>query len=229
MLHVLQDTSIFKLRSLALGAALIGSLVLTGCAGPIAHWIVATRIHQGDLALTNGNLAEAELSYNLALRVDPHNHLARVGFVNVAGDYAQSMYSKGKFSQALEIINEGLKIDPSSVRLAALKTSIARAKLKREIVISNYPTYKDKGVQIRHAYAQLDLANKSILASLLRFSYTYDANQLTTAIKQSYELQLDVAKNTNRLIVYRQEVESGFPESTHQATSTGAASLLPLP
>lgn len=229
MSHALRGTSIFNSRTLTLAIAFGGSLLLGGCAGGVVHWIVATRVAQGNTALANGNLAEAELSYNLALRVDPRDHTARAGFVNVAGDYAQSMFAKGHFADALTIITEGLKIDPASVRLAALKRSIERAKLQREIVISNYPTYKDAGVQIRHAYAELVPANKNILAHLLRFSYTYDADQLTTAIKQSYELQIDVAKNTNRLIVYRQEVQSGIPESAHAITSTGAASLLPLP
>lgn len=219
----------FNARSLVLAAALGGSLLLTGCAGSIEHWIVATRVAQGNTALANGNLAEAETSYNLALRVNPLDHAARAGFVNVAGDYAQSMYVKGDFADALAIITEGLKIDATSVRLAGLKRSIERAKLQREIVISNYPTYKEAGVQIRHSYITLVPANKNILAHLLRFSYTYDSNQLTTAIKESYELQLEIAKNTNRLIVYRQEIESGIPESTHETTSTGAASLLPLP
>ena len=210
--------------------ALLGSLTLTGCAGPIEHWIVETRVHQGDVALERGNLADAELSYRLALRVDPKNEAARTGFVQAAGDYAQAEYSKGQFDTALTIINEGLKIDPSSVRLSALRTSIDQAKLKREIVISNYPTYRDAGVQLEHAYAEIDVSNKGILQSLRSFSYTYDADQLTKAIKQSYELQLDVAKDTNRLIVYRQLVESGIPETAHAADGLGTgASLLPLP
>jgi hypothetical protein len=43
-------------------------------------------------------------------------------------------------------------------------------------------------------------------------------------------MQLDIAKNTNRLIAYRQLVESGAPQA--QALSTknaSSASLLPLP
>ena len=96
-------------------------------------------------------------------------------------------------------------------------------------MISNYPTYKDAGVQIQHAYQQLDVSNKAILASLKRFSYTYDPDELTAAIKHSYDLELDVARNTNRLITYRQIVSSGVPETTHATTSANAGSLLPLP
>ncbi len=219
---------IFKFRPLAI-LGLLGTLALTGCAGPIERWIVQTRVHQGDVALERGNLADAELSYRLALRVDPADEAARTGFVQAAGDYAQAEYAKGQFDTALTIINEGLKSDPSSVRLSALRTSIDQAKLKREIVISNYPTYREAGLQLQRAYAEIDVSNKAIMASLRSFSYTYDAVQLTKAIKQSYELQLDVAKDTNRLIVYRQLVESGVPESARAASSASGASLLPLP
>ena len=68
-----------------------------------------------------------------------------------------------------------------------------------------------------------------LLSDLQRFSYTFDSDDLTAAIKRSYELQLDIAKNTNRLVVYRQLVSSGVPETRSQTTTFGAASLLPLP
>lgn len=210
-------------------ALLLSLISLCGCAGPIEHWIVNTRVHQGDVALDRGSVRDAELSYRLALRVDPHDERARAGFVEAAAALAQELYSKGQFDDALATINDALTFDPTSVRLSALKTSIDEAKLKREIVISNYPTYREAGVQIERAYDQLNLSNKEILKSLKRFSYTFDPEDLTKAIKQSYELQLDIAKNTNRLITYRQVVQSGVPVTTHEATSSNAASLLPLP
>lgn len=223
MWHVLRINSISKLVCAACAAILLG-----GCAGPVEHWIVDTRIHQGDVALERGNVKDAQLSYSLALRIDPADDRARAGFVVSSADYAQEQYSKGAFDDALATIAGGLKYDPSSVRLAALRGQIEDAKLKREIVISNYPTYKDAGLQIQHAYQQLDVANKALLASLKRFSYTYDTDELTAAIKSSYDLELDVARNTNRLIAYRQVVSSGVPETAH-TTNVNAASLLPLP
>jgi hypothetical protein len=96
-------------------------------------------------------------------------------------------------------------------------------------VISNYPTYKDAGVAIQRAYQQLSVTDRSILANIKRFSYTYDPSDLTTAIKSSYDLEMEVARNTNRLITYRQVVSSGVPESTHASTNVNASSLLPLP
>jgi len=212
-----------RLASLGLLAA------LCGCAGPVEHWIVDTRVHQGEVALARGNVKDAALSYSLALRIDPNDERARAGYVQTSAAYAQELYTKGDFDDALAAIAGGLKYDPSSVRLDALKGQIEDAKLKREIVISNYPTYKDASVQIQHAYAQLGVANKAILTNLKRFSYTYDTEDLTLAIKDSYDLELDVARATNRLIAYRQVVSSGVPETTRSTTSVNAASLLPLP
>jgi tetratricopeptide (TPR) repeat protein len=210
-------------------AALAVILPLTGCAQPIEQWIVNTRVHQGDVALERGNVRDAELSYRLALRVDPEEPHARAGYVEAAAGLAQSEFTKGDFDDSLATISEGLAVDPQSVRLAGLKTAIEQAKLKREIVISNYPTYHESGAQIQHAYEQLNTTNKLLLRSLKRFGYTFDADDLTDAIKRSYELQLDVIKNTNRLIAYRQLVTSGVPAAEPGATTGNTTSLLPLP
>jgi tetratricopeptide (TPR) repeat protein len=210
-------------------ALVLAVLSLTGCAGGVEHWIVNTRVHQGDVAMQRGNVRDAELSYRLALRVDPKDQRASAGLVQAAGALAQQLYTNGDFEDALSTIDEALKVDPSSVRLAGLKSAIEDARLKREIVISNYPTYKEAGASIERAYDQLNTANKSILTSLKRFSYTYDTTDLTSAIKRSYSLELEVARTTNRLINYRELVSAGIPESAHTTTSAGAASLLPLP
>jgi tetratricopeptide (TPR) repeat protein len=207
---------------------LLGAAMLSGCAGSIERWIVNTRVHQGDTALHRGNVRDAELAYGLALRVDPQDFRARAGYVEAAAGLAQAEYTKGDFDDALATIEQGLAVDSQSVRLAALKTTIEQAKLKREIVLSNYPTYRESGVQIQRAYEQLDTTNKLLLRSLKRFGYTFDGDDLTDAIKRSYELQLDIVKNTNRLIVYRQLVTSGVPAAAQGAT-TGTTSLLPLP
>jgi tetratricopeptide (TPR) repeat protein len=210
--------------------ALSAAWLLAGCASSIENWIVNTRVHQGDTALAHGNVNDAALAYRLALRVDPRNSRARAGFVQAAAELAQVQYSKGAFDEALATVEGGLAVDPESLRLEALKTTIDQAKLKREIVISNYPTFHATGLEIQRAFAQLNVTNALLLRSLKRFGYTFDADDLTAAIKRSYELQLDIVKNTNRLIVYRQLVTSGVPETPAQsATSGGTTSLLPLP
>jgi hypothetical protein len=142
---------------------------------------------------------------------------------------ARREFSKGSFDDALATVDGGLAVDPQSATLAALKQTIDQAKLKREIVVSNYPTFRAGGVELQRAYQQLNATNALLLRDLKRFGYTFDADDLTSAIKRSYELQLDVAKNTNRLILYRQLVSSGVPELPSQSTTFGAASLLPLP
>jgi tetratricopeptide (TPR) repeat protein len=204
-------------------------LATAGCAGSVENWIVNTRVNQGDVALQRGSLHEAEIAYRLALRVNPHNPRARTGFSEVSATLAEVDYRKGDFDDAMTVLTEAQRYDPQSVRLQALRLQIEDARLKREIVSSNYPTYERAGSQLGESYTSLNLQTKSILRSLKRFSYTYDTQDLTKAIQDSYELQLDVAKNTNRLIAYRQLVESGVPTTTTTTTSSPSGSLLPLP
>jgi tetratricopeptide (TPR) repeat protein len=203
--------------------------LLAGCAGPIERWIVNTRVHQGDVALERGDARDAALAYRLALRVDPSDEQARAGFVEAAVELARLQYAKGSFDDALATVNGGLSLDPQSAALVALKATIEQAKLKREIVLTNYPTYRAAGLEIQRAYAQLNATNAILLRNLKRFGYTFDTENLSAAIKISYELQLEIAKDTNRLIVYRQLVSSGVPETPAESTTFGAASLLPLP
>ena len=206
-----------------------GLLTLCGCAGSVERWIVNTRVHQGDVALDRGSLHEAETAYRLALRVNPRDPRARAGFSTAAANIAEADYRKGDFDDALTTLNEAAKYDPQSVRLQALRSQIDDARLKREIVISNYPTYAAAGNQIQDSYAALSTQTKTILKDLKRFGYTYDTQALTKAIQSSYEMQIDVAKNTNRLIAYRQLVESGVPAAAQTETSAPGGSLLPLP
>lgn len=215
-------------RAAAFSLAIVATL--PSCAGPVERWIVNTRVSQGDGALERGNLHEAELAYRLALSVDPKNARARRGFAQVSVDIADSDYHHENFDDALATLAGAAKYDPTSVRIQAIRSAIEQAKLKREIVISNYPTYGAAADELQKGYAALTDQNALILKSLKRFNYTFDTNDLTSAIQQSYEYQLDVSKNTNRLIAYRQLVESGVPESAKGLPNVAApASLLPLP
>jgi tetratricopeptide (TPR) repeat protein len=217
------------LKKLAAVCAIGLTVALQGCAGTVESWIVNTRVNQGDVALERGSLHDAETAYRLALRVNPHNQRARAGYSQVSIAIAQVDYRKGDFDDALVTLDQAQKYDPQSVRLQALRSEIQDARLKREIVISNYPTYQKAGLQIQEAYSTLNEQNKAVLKSLKRFTYTYDTQDLTRAIQDSYELQLDVAKNTNRLIAYRQLVESGVPAAEKAETTAPSGSLLPLP
>src|SRR5215469_12366976 len=124
-----------------LAGAIVLSLALGGCASSVQQWIVNARVHQGAIALERGDVRDAELAYRLALRVDPKDPPAQSGYVRAAAGYAQELYAKGDFDGALATIHDGLVVDPESVRLAALKRTIDQARLNREIVVSNYPSY----------------------------------------------------------------------------------------
>lgn len=216
-------------RSIACGLALLAGS--SACAGPVEQWVVDTRVRQGDAAIAKGNYTEAQLAYNLALKVDPANERARAGYSTVAAQIAESEYKAGHLDDALATLTKAAAYDPQSVRMQALRSQVEQAKIKREIVVSNYPIYKETAAQIRKSYALLSLQNKAITDGLKKFDYTYNINELNKAIQNSYELNLDVARNTNKLIAFRQLVEAGVPgdKTTADPGLAAPASLLPLP
>src|SRR5580698_583712 len=101
MSHASQMLSISRIA-----LAVTATVLFAGCAGPVTRWIVDTRVHQGDVALDRGNVKDADLSYRLALRIDPNDPRARSGIVQSSADLAQEQYTKGDFEDALATINE---------------------------------------------------------------------------------------------------------------------------
>lgn len=217
-------------RRVVFALALAASASLCGCSGGgLKHYIVSTRNDQGDMALAHGNLQDASLSYRLALQMDSQDEHARAGLAQVQLRLAVQQYQGSRFEDALASLAVAAKYDPQSVRVAEVRSEIEQARVKREIVLSNYPTYRETGRQIQRAYRDLRALNLKIVASLQRFDYTYDSGQLTQAIQNSYLLGEEVNKNTNRLISFRQLVEAGAPSATGTEPLAPAASLLPLP
>jgi len=215
-------------RALALGVVL--ALAASGCATSISDAIVTTRNHQGDLALANANYADAAVAYRLALQLSPHDEHARAGLAEVQLKLADQLYQNSKFDEALAALAIAARYDPQSVRLAALRSEIDDARIKREIVVSNFPAYRDTEITIRRSYAQLKTQSAAVVAALQRFDYTYDSAQLSKAIRASFELNQEVGRLSQRLINYRQLVESGSPvKATETSTASSASSLLPLP
>ncbi len=220
-------------------AAVLCVLPLNGCASNITGWIVETRNHQGDVALSRARMSipispayleEASKAYALALRVDPTDVHARSGAVAVQLENAAQDYRASKFDDALAAVAVAAKYDPTNVRVAQLRSDIEEARLKREIALSNYPTYKDSATSLRRAYDGLKVYNARVTASLKRFDYTYDINDLNEAIRQSYDFDEVIKRDTNRLVQFRQLVESGAPESARSGAPVAPpASLLPLP
>lgn len=214
---------LFAAISLAFAAS------LAGCSGSVSTFIVATRNHQGDLALASKNLPDASTAYRLALRLAPDDAHARSGLADVQLQVAALDYTLSKFDDALAALAVAAKYEPESVALAQLRAEVESARVKRAIVLSNYPTYGETGLALRKAYAALHKESSSIVATLQRFDYTYDSSELEKAIRASSRFNAEVSRLTARLVAYRQLVESGSPERTGETPLAPAASLLPLP
>jgi hypothetical protein len=218
----------FAVRRIALAMLASTLVATTGCASSISAWIVQTRNHQGDVALQHGNSPDASVAYQLALRVDPANTHARAGLVGVQARIAQQMFTASRFDDAVKALDVAIRYAPGDPRVDALRAQIEQAEIKRDIVVSNYPSYRETGAGLRRSFVQLRTQAQEIAAALHRFDYTYDSSELSQAIRQSYELDSQVTRLTDRLIQYRQLVDSGVPENADTAIAP-AASLLPLP
>lgn len=202
---------------------------LGGCAGPLERYVVSMRNHQGDLGFEKGALKDASLAYRLALQVSPNDEHAREGLAAVQIKIADNLFHTSRFDDALIALGVASAYDPQNVRLAEIRSDIEGAKVKREIVLSNYPTYKETGEALRRGFTQLPKLNARIVAGLSRFNYTYDSSNLTQAIRDSYSLGEEVTRNTNRLIQFRQQVETGSQSRRGDLPEAPAGSLLPLP
>jgi hypothetical protein len=210
--------------------ALLGLvLATTGCSSSVRTWIVQTRNHQGDVALEHQNDADASVAYQLALRVDRSDEHAKAGLVAVQARIAQKLFADSRFDEAKAALAVANAYAPGDDRITALNNQIEQAEIKRDIVVSNYPAYKETGDAIRRSLATLRTQTTAIATSLKRFDYTYDSNELTEAIRESYELSGQVVRITNRMIAYRQLVDSGVPASAEGSELAPPASLLPLP
>ncbi|MGB8267259.1 MAG: hypothetical protein WCE44_13090 [Candidatus Velthaea sp.] len=205
-------------------------LATTGCASGVAQWIVQTRDRQGDIALSHLNYADASVAYQLALKIDPTDKHAATGLVSVQLRLAETAFAASKFEDAIDALMIAAKYSPNDDRVASQRSQIEQAEIKRDIVVSNYPAYRETGAQIRRSYDAVKTQSAAISLELRRFNYTYDTADLTKAIQLSYELNADIARYTNRLVQYRQLVESGVPERAHaEETLAPPASVLPLP
>jgi tetratricopeptide (TPR) repeat protein len=204
--------------------------VTTGCGSSVTGWIARERDRQGDLALSRTNYADASLAYQLALKVQPKDEHASRGLVSVQLHIAQAQFAGSRLEDAIESLMLAARYSPDDERIDAMRSEIEQAEIKREIVVSNYPAYRVIGAGIRRSYDNIKEQSAAISLALRRFNYTYDTEDLTKAIDLSYALNSDIARYTNRLVQYRQLVESGAPESsTRRENLSPPASLLPLP
>jgi len=213
------------LVALVIGLALF--LIIGGAPG-LAHWIVAVRDHQGDLSLEGQHFGDAARAYHLALAIDPNDARARAGYVQAETSLAATMSERSLFVDALNALRLAARQDPQNVRIAGLIADISNARLRSEIVRSNFPAYRPMTADIEHAYEHLQAEHAEVIAHLKRFGYTYDTTDLTRAIRASLDLSTETARLTARLSTLRTLVSAGSITATGRG-SNAPESLLPIP
>jgi tetratricopeptide (TPR) repeat protein len=215
-------------KRLILAAVLVCALCSSGCAGPITQWLIGLRNSQGDAALARPNLPEAEKEYRLALALDPRNKHARTGLAEVLYLRAKQDFAGTKLDEASAEISQSLIYGPDDAAALALANDISQAKIRREIVISNYPLYGSINAALTPVFKSIAETNTVIAKEVKAFSSDFDTIHLTKAIVASYDVEDEAHRLALRLIAYRGYVTSG-QEKAAAATESTAPSLLPIP
>ena len=219
------------MRRRGLLAALL--LATTGCASSISSWIVQTRNHQGDVALDHENrrrrLGRLSAARCGSIRTTPH---ARAGLVAVQARIAQTaLHRLAVRGCGARRSTSPTSYAPGDARIEALRCADRAGRDQarhRRLELSRVP--RDRRRHPRARSSQLRSEAAEIAATLHRFDYTYDSNELTQAIRQSYELDAQShAASRDRLIQYRQLVDSGAPENAeHRDHAAGLAAAVAL-
>ena len=199
-----------------------------GCAGSMTGWLVNLRNSQGDSALENKNYLEAEREYRLALALAPKDKRARAGLAQVLYQRALTNFTASKLDYAESEIRDALKYAPDDPNAQGLASEIEQARIRRDIVISNYPSYETMGASIAAALKSITALNKDIQKQIKAFGYDYDAGRLTKAISEAYDLQDEMTRIAQRLISYKALVQAGAPKSQTQLPGQ-TTNLLPIP
>ena len=201
----------------------------TGCASSISSWIVQTRNHQGDVALDHGNSADASVAYQLALRVDPSNAHARAGLVARASAHRAdavhrvAVRGRGAGARCRQPLRSGRPAHRSAAR--ADRTGRGQARHRR-FELPVVPRNGCRSADVR-SFSCADKRRRSRRRCTASTTPTTAASSRRRS-RQSYELNSQVTRLTDRLMQYRQLVDSGVPESADTAIAP-PASLLPLP
>jgi len=209
-------------------ACAAAAFMLCGCAAPLSRRIVSLRNAQGDAAMANHDLSEARKEYALALALSPANAHARQGLAHVMFLNAGADFINAKLDQAQSEVAAALKYAPNDAATQALKGQIDQAKIRREIVIANYPLYASVGASLGESLKAVDATKKDVEKQLRSFDYDYDTAHLQKAIVESYDLQQDMHRIMLRLVAYRNLVTSGASKS-RAPIQTQTPNLLPIP
>ena len=217
-------------RYSAVAAALCAALALaaTGCAGSFTQRLVDLRTSQGDDALATGSLVEAQKEYALALKLDPHNYHARSGLARVLFLQARSDFLNSKLDDAAVEVAGALRYAPQDDAAKALSAQIEQAKIRREIVLANYPLYETVGTSLTDSLKTLAASQHEVALQLKSFRSDFDTAHLTKAIIAAYALQDEEHRLASRIIEYRSLVTSGEAKAQAPAQSE-TPSLLPVP
>jgi tetratricopeptide (TPR) repeat protein len=215
-------------KRITLLAVLVCSLCSSGCAGPITQWMIGLRNSQGDTALARPDLPAAEKEYRLALALDPKNAHARSGLAEVLYLRAKQDFAGSKLDEAATEITQSLQYGPDDAAALALANEISQAKIRREIVISNYPLYGSINAALVPVFKSIAESNAIMAKDVKAFSSDFDTVHLTKAIVTSYDIEDEIHRLALRLITYRGYVTSGQAKA-EAATESSAPSLLPIP
>ena len=207
---------------------LILALASTGCAGTLTQRIVDLRTSQGDAALASGSLIEAQKEYALALKLDPHDYHARSGLAKVLFLQARAAFINSKLDDAQIEVEGALKYAPGDDAAKVLSAQIAQAKIRREIVLANYPVYESAGAALTDSLRTLGESQKEIAVALKAFRSDFDSAHLTRAIIAAYALEDEAHRTASRIIAYRGLVTSGSSKAEAPSQSQ-TPSLLPIP
>jgi len=123
---------------------------------------------------------------------------------------------------------EALKYAPQDPNTQALSSEIEQARIRRDIVLGNYPSYKSVGAGILTSLKLVITTDKDIQKQVAAFAYDYDLAHLTKAIEESTVMQDDVAGITQRITAYRALVQAGVPRA-QAPIETETPNLLPIP
>jgi tetratricopeptide (TPR) repeat protein len=219
----------YNMRKLMLALCAVGTLVNSGCAQPLTHWMVNLRTSQGDTALAREkpNFVEAEKEYKLALALDPKNTHARAGYAKALYLTAKQDFATSKLDEAASEIEEALKYAPNDAATLAFANEIEKAKIRREIVVANYPLYGSINAALKPVFKQIATSDMAIEKQVKAFSSDFDTAHLKKAIVETYDLEDEVHRMGLRLTNYRALVQSG--QKTTPAVQGEAPSLLPIP
>jgi|SRR5271166_2341504 len=213
-----------------LRAALCASLLtLCGCTGVFRNQLVDLRNAQADAALQNQNVAEAEKEYALALHLAPNDEHARAGLARSLYLHAKASLAAGDIDEAYLEVQKALTYAPKDAAVLDLASAIDQAKIRRDIVVSNFPSFKTSSDAISALLKTNAQANKDIQLQLHDFHIDFDTAHLNKAIAQSYDLEDQQHRATQRLIAYKGQIESGATGQPRAQTQVEMPGLLPIP